>query len=617
MSNILEQLEKYVDKIIFTVVGLLCLALLWFFVISNPYGAKYKGKKFSPGQFDRQVSKDVALLEDKMGRSPVISETHIAQSGAYIALLTGSMASIDKDVYIPLPSVSEDVSNDNRKYVCPEIPSLEEVSAEWYRTVAHVPTEKVDLANTYKQAPCEYGDVDIVSVQATFDMEQLASNFTNSFNPSLGGMLKKYRSSEYAKPLFAAVVLERQEFGENSWDEWKVVPRNKADAYADHLDDIPSDMSEVEIGGIELIIVNYDSPEIQNSIVQPLCYEFASDIDTWFPPALHADYIKITKLQRDKKLKDERRAERGERTTRGRDNAKDMMEMMEGGSKDPRRRGRTPVKRGPRTVKNIQSDYNKLLLKEKTQLANYRKPLVVWAHDDTIEPEKKYRYRMRIGVFNPTAGKGWFHGDDEDKAGKVVLWSDYTDATEQIEIDPMIYFFPVEVARDKQSASIQVSRFAMGNWQSHKFDVAMGELIGKPVEVKDESKTDETREMMEGYDGYGEPKEPEIVDYSTGTVLVDIVEVSDWVGASSLRGRKYSDVLYSVDGSTIERLPTKKSNWPKYLQTKFGRIRTAQEIEIKLLTKGTSAPQNRNMNDRNMRDYEMKMMELEMGRTGM
>jgi hypothetical protein len=226
---------------------------------------------------------------------------------------------------------------------------------------------------------------------------------------------------------------------------------------------------------------------------------------------------------------------------------------------------------------------------------------------------KKYRYRKRIGVFNPTAGKGWFHGDDKDQADQVVLWSVYTDTTEEIRIDPMTYFFPINVARDKQSVSIQVSKFDMGNWQSHEFDVVAGELIGHSVEVKEESKADRKRKIetdfADEYDEYDEPKEPEIVDFGTGALLVDIVEVSDWVGDSSLRLRRYSDVLYCLDGSSIERLPTKKSNWPKSLQSKFGKIRIAQKIDIKLLNKGSGGSQYRYMGPE-MNEYDMMMFDM-------
>ena len=590
-KNILEQFEKHVDKIVFGIIGILCLALLWFFVISNPYASEYKRKKFGPGQYDEQVRKEASRLEDKMDEDPVEAQSYKAKSGQYSQKLARSIESIDDNIYAVLPGVGDVAPVDDRSYDRPEIPDIEDVQAEWYRTVVHVPTDTIDLSNTYGKATTEYGDIDIVTVQGTFDMAKLMDNFTDSFNPSLGGMLAKYRSAELAEPLFAAVDLERRELGENGWGQWKVVPRSKVDAYEDHLSDIPSNMSEVEIGGVELILANYNSPEIQRAIVQPECYEFASSIDTWFPPVLHAEYLTVTKLQRDQERQDARRTERGRSARDRRTNPAGMLggEMMTGTARTRERRERTTARRGPRTVDDISSDYNKILLKDNTQLANYKKPLVVWAHDDTVEPEKTYRYRMRIGVFNPTAGKGWFHGSDKNYADEVILWSEYIDVTEEITIDPTIYFFPINLARNKQSVSIQVSRFAMGNWQSHEFDVTAGQLIGQAVEDKPEVNADDGEEMRfdEGIEIYGEKKEPKVVDYSTGAILVDIVEMSDWAGSSSLRERNYSDILYTSDGSNIKRLPTKKGNWPKDLQRKFDKIRVAQEIEVELLDRGT------------------------------
>lgn len=620
MSKILEQLEKYVDKIVFGIVGIICLAMLWFFVISNPYAAEYRGDKVGPGQFDKQVKLEASGLEDKMEEAPVMPPAHKARAGAYSEKLLCSMDGIDDNIYAPIPGVGDLTPIDDRSYACPDIPEAEEVHAEWYRTVAHVPTDKVDLMNTYKDVATEYGDIDMVSVEGTFDMSKLIGNFTKSFNPSLGGMLAKHRSPELAKPLFAAVSLERQELAGNGWGAWKVVPRSNVDSFRDILSDIPNDMSEVEIGGVELILVNYNSPEVQQAVVQPNGYEFASDIDTWYPPVLHAEYLEITKSERDKERQDSRFKARGGRSRTRNTNQMDMMMdegMMQGGSNAARARARlertAAARRGPRTAKDVSLDYDKLLLNDNIELSTHKEPLVLWSHDDTVEPEKTYRYRMRIGVFNPTAGKGWFHGADKDYADQVVLWSDYTEATEEISIDPTIYFFPINLARDKESVSIQVSKFAMGNWQSHEFDVISGQLIGQELEVEPEMNASAMAEMgFEGdFDEYGQTMEPEVVDYSTGALLVDIVDMSDWTGGSSLRVRKYSDILYTLDGTNIKRLPTKKGNWPREMQSKFDTIRVAQEIEVELLARGSGARRKRNMGPGMMDEMMMDEMMMD------
>lgn len=47
----------------------------------------------------------------------------------------------------------------------------------------------------------------------------------------------------------------------------------------------------------------------------------------------------------------------------------------------------------------------------------------LWAHDDGLEPGGIYRYRIRIGFFNPIAGKDWFETDNEELKKQIVLWS--------------------------------------------------------------------------------------------------------------------------------------------------------------------------------------------------
>jgi len=257
---------------------------------------------------------------------------------------------------------------------------------------------------------------------------------------------------------------------------------------------------------------------------------------------------------------------------------------------NPRNRARTDARKGPRTLRDVEMDFDNLLLKDPSQLNTYKQDIVLWAHDDTVVPEGVYRYRMRVGVFNPTAGKGWFDGEDKDYADSVILWSDYTDVTEPVEIDPMIYFFPLDLAKNDESVSIQVSKFSMGNWKSHEFEVLAGQTIGHQVE--EEKKKDPLLndvDMMDPDFGAGfEPKvEPTIVDYTTNATLIDVVDISDWAGAS-LRARRYSDILYSLDGSDIRRLPTKRTNWPKEMQTKFDQIRSVQDMEVELTTKGHS-----------------------------
>ncbi len=58
---------------------------------------------------------------------------------------------------------------------------------------------------------------------------------------------------------------------------------------------------------------------------------------------------------------------------------------------------------------------------------------------------------------------------------------------------------------------------------------------------------------------------PPTVDYTTGKVLVDLVQVSDWGRAPNLRPRTYHEMLYTGDGTRIEHMPVSTTNWPENL----------------------------------------------------
>ena len=67
-----------------------------------------------------------------------------------------------------------------------------------------------------------------------------------------------------------------------------------------------------------------------------------------------------------------------------------------------------------------------------------------------------------------------------------------------------------------------------------------------------------------------------MVDYTTGKVLVDLVEVNDWGDAPNLRPRMYHDMLYTSDGTSIEHMPvsmrrTGRGTWPTRIRSSRAR----------------------------------------------
>jgi hypothetical protein len=229
---------------------------------------------------------------------------------------------------------------------------------------------------------------------------------------------------------------------------------------------------------------------------------------------------------------------------------------------------------------------------------------VFWAHDDTVEPENTYRYRIRLGVFNPVAGTNQLDQRDKSRADEAILWSGFSDTTEPVDIMGRMYFFANNVHEANKTVTVQVSRLALGHWYSQDFPVRQGELVGESREYEPPEPDRRStlgaagvrnpatavlgsvgRGVGPGVAGPGVSSRmstfggsqdmsniPEYIDYATGAVLVDAVRVSDWSPGRPMRERLYYDMLYSFDGINIMHMPVGRTNWPKDLVAKFGAI---------------------------------------------
>jgi hypothetical protein len=224
--------------------------------------------------------------------------------------------------------------------------------------------------------------------------------------------------------------------------------------------------------------------------------------------------------------------------------------------------------------------------------------LAFWAHDDTVEAGKIYRYRLRLGVFNPVAGKSQVGKLDEARKDAVILWSDFSGATDVVDVPRRLYFFAKGMAKEEtKEVTVQVSKFVLGYWYSEDFNVKSGEAIGDLVQREVENKrpltagtgsrplSGVTGNRPSPYDslymptGYAteQAPEPDSVDYDTGAVVVDVVVVDDWSGDKTMRERRYYDMLYSYDGANIEHMPVGEKYWPGELQAVRSDISAAQK----------------------------------------
>jgi len=665
--------EQHIEKMVLTIIGVVCMWLLVTRVLISPNKVLYNGEKFAASEIDNHISEQAEKLESRLKREPEPKEPYEPRVNGFVALVDGKMAdsdslyterypliakqyplcakyaisNIDTGIGLPKPPpISRSVS-DNRKYYIPQIGEVNDVSVEHIRAVAYVPIVAIDEQNPYDATMSEPGDVDVVTVEGKLDVASLCKNFQESFAGE--DILEEWRDPCLANPVFAGVQLQRQELlADDSWSDWQIVPRTKVDPHKGRLEIIEG-VKDLPPGGIKVRLLQFDEKQVRADLLQSEAYVIASAEEEWFPPSLHKDYVeyqrKIEAKEKRKTLESERKereqereralrgrgrygeqesgryGERGsgryperesgrygeresgrygeresgrygERTGRDRESSRirgrrgsgsDRIRRTRRGERDEYDRGEERFGTRGRdasettSISNLYEKLKNILITKETDISKMREPLVFWAHDDTVEPKKSYRYRIRLGVFNPIAGTEQFRERDKRFSDNVILWSDFSDVTETVEIPGMLYFFPRDVQEAAKIVTVKICRYVLGYWYSKSFAVKQGEVIGKVVEYEG------------GEEETGEDKEdiivPETIDYDTRTVLVDVTRVSDWLagGVRDLRARVYSDMLYSFDGSSIEHMPIELGYWPTEMQTKFREIERSEKNPKKAL----------------------------------
>ena len=603
--------EEHIEKIVLAIVGLVCLWLLITHVLISPNYIEYDNKKFSPGDIDNYISKQAEVLEDRLNRKPEPKTPYKPNIDKFIAKINLAISDIDISLSLPQPNRSLTDVGDDRVYSIPLIGKVSDVAVEHIRAVAYVPIGEIGEESIYGQAEHEPNDIDFVTVEAKFDVAELYNRFYASFAGE--NLQDEWRDPCLAAPIFAAVQLQRQELlSDSGWSDWQIIPRTKID-HRKKMFKVIEELEELPPGGIKVRLLQFNDPIVTKDLLQPDAYMIASAREEWFPPSLHKEYVeqqreidaqekRIAKAAERKEREREREGERSDRrsrTPKTRGTAGATPPGMSGGpfgggssgggpfgGGGPSGRGGMPVRKTqPRrsrserkiekerperskeiskTTKNIYGEFDKILLTEKTDITKMEEPLVFWAHDDTVEPRKSYRYRMRLGVFNPIAGTDQFIEQDKSLKNKVILWSEFSDATGTVDIPGTLYFFPREIQEAAKTVTVTACRYVLGYWYCKDFMVKVGETIGNVV-------------GLEPLESQEQLTVPEQIDYTTGAVLIDVAQVDDWSGGTNPYKRQYYNMLYSFDGKDIERLPIKTRYWAKALQSKFNEIKRSEK----------------------------------------
>jgi len=544
------------------------------------------------------------------------------------------IGNIDPGVAMILPPLISSSPGDDRQYRVPQLGAVANVSAEHFRTAAYVPVAEVDLQNAYTESTAEVNDIDFVTVAAEFDVAALFDSFHKCFAADF--IRPQWRDPCLARPVFSAVQLQRQQLLETGlWSSWEDVPPPRINPHREMFQ-IIENVDQLPAGGLKVRMLKFDERQVMMELLQPEPYRIASAEEEWFPPSLHEEYLKYQRkaeaYERDQAHRAERERKQQEREEALNERAgarygepmPGRYEQSRTGGYDygPGARGRRPgrypargagrygardrgryyeqgqtrsdetpfpgryardrklstsssrTKRPDRSVlEELYKKLDELLITEKTDMAKIDKPLVFWAHDDTVEAGRTYRYRIRLGVFNPIAGTSRIRPEDRQYKNKAILWSDWSQATEQIQIPERLYFFPQRIQEAAKRVTVKVFKYVLGYWYGEVFPVNQGELIGKavPYEPDKTVNSDEAAEDL---------AVPDTIDFSTDAVMVDVALVNEWVGTSgkNLTQRRYHDMLYSLNGNGIDHVPVGFKNWSKELQKRFGEVESAQQI---------------------------------------
>ncbi|MGD9110641.1 MAG: hypothetical protein PVG93_06835, partial [Phycisphaerales bacterium] len=586
-----------IEKIVLAIVGLICLVLLVTKVLISSNYAEYEGKKLGPGEIDSYIQKQAEELEMSLNVAPEKKMPPEKQLDKFVAKFNSAF-SAPANLAFPAPDNIGD-SEEIGEYGVPVIAQVKNAQAEHIRAVAYIPKEEIGPDNTYASSETEPNDLDLVTVEAKLDVAEVYKSFYETYTGD--AINPQWRDPCLAVPVFAAVELQRQEIQDDGqWSSWQRVPRAKIDHMRELLK-IIEDVEELPRGGMKVRQLQFDKIEVATNLLQPEGYQIGSAEEDWFPPTLHRQFLKRLAEQkvaeRRQKLAEEK-AQRESELERARSSRSDRRRSIEsdpggmggfnpslggggGGSssrssrsrdrsdrdrrreREEREQTRTKEHKEKETINDVYEEFEELRIDDKTDFKNMEQDLLFWAHDDTAASGKTYRYRIRIGFFNPLAGSNRFTQGNENFKDKVILWSSFSE-TKPLEIPSRLYFFPTGIQKAANIVKVEVAKYAMGYWYSNEFAVEQGEVIGKVVDQKPTEEEQKNNVII-----------PEQVDYTTGAMLIDAMSVDDWVGSKTLRPRQYFNMYYSYDGMNMESIPIEQRYWASDTQNMYNEIRNS------------------------------------------
>ncbi len=575
MRNLLAQVghffEAHVEKMVLGVAVVISLYLLITQVILGPDRVQYEKGLYSPSEIDSRIQRKAQDVLEAFNREPAARQAYGSPlTGALDANdpirkgISGSLKNGFAGLYqsplshltgvpvaiLPSPAPTGDskapVAKD-RTYRLPQVVEIEDVKADHIRAAAYVPLNPVTEENIYQESGCEINDIDLVTVQAKFDMAALNERWHESFAGD--EVPVAWRDSSLAEPVIMAVELQRQQrLPDGQWGPWKEVPRTRVEARRELFQMAQADQN-ASASGAGIRRIQFGNKEVLCDLLQPPAYQIASSYEQWFPPSLHGEYLDVVAKQEKEEQRQKREEERAAQDTgRGRRTQDNLTggDGLQGGQGGGRGRGSAagrgggidpatgrPTLRGGRNnpaatpygampapgaargrgargaaggpggeyamdpammaaqpgmenqmaLSQVYMKYQDLKLTPMTEWTKL-KDVSFWACDDTALSGSQYRYRLRLGVLNPVAGTDQVAAASAAIKNQTILWSPYSDATQAIDIRARQYFFAKDYQESSGAVNVEVCKFLLGYWRTQDFAVRPGEAIGREMETK-------------------------------------------------------------------------------------------------------------------------------------
>jgi hypothetical protein len=593
-------LEQNIDKMVLVLVGIIGLAILAMMVVRSPNTMTIDKNSYGPADIDQAVSYKTSALTEKLS-GPVQPRAYTGKFNDFKSAYAVTV-NVPQDIRFPLPApLDEKRLPPVGPYREPKIGQLSKsVIVGVVSGVADVPLGQAMDSGT------EPGDVDLVTVQCSFNLSAIFTEMQASFA----------NEADLQEPVFAAVELQRQEMNEDgTWpaETWLTVKRIKPDRYGDILD--VEQMKSKSVSEAESLRAQLTS-DIQITVLRPDGYIFRSRVERWLPPELEEERQKLKSkttmpgspgdgtigTQPSAPTKPQRPTRTGGSGGPGTE-ADPFNRALPGGEMGAGRQPKPGVTPKPQPVNPrtgpgggavgsgmpgaMPGDSGatpeaklETLMKPASIMDKKQQQAPFWASDDSVQPGKTYRYRVRLGLLNPIAGRGR-STTDPTLADKFLFWSDFSSVTQPVEISARTYLFATKYNEASGAVTIEVAKYQMARWEKKLYDVKPGEMIGR------------LEKMPPAVDSSGNSTPVPDVDFATGMIIIDVETVTEYrPGAQG--PLTYQQAMYKGQDNIIRPLAVKMSSWPKSLRKKFTDIETAMKSQpaapVSYIGSGSSSP---------------------------